>query len=393
MGSDGLGENRRDIHLILAATFFYMMSPMMVTPLIVGYAGSLGAGAMVMGIIGGLMNICSLFCRPFVGNLADKVSKYRLSTVGALVMGVSCAGYVLSTDSAMLVASRLLNGIGYALCSVCIATWMSNMLPRGRVGSGMSMYGAMNALAMAVSPFLGVVMYQTVGYRLAFCFAAGSVLVSMLIMQAVRDRGVPAPVQRKERMHVADVHVLPFTLIILLFAVPYCATQSFIVTYADAMGLHVTVSLFFPLYAVALLVLRLALRRCFDTKPFRTFMLFGSFGALMSMVCLWLMDSDAVMAAGAFFMACGYGIMYSVCQSEAVLVSGTGHRGLANSTFYIGIDGGLALGPIVGGLIYGTDPSMLYPVLMATVPLGLLVYCVYRLRTRGRRASGTGAEA
>ena len=35
MGSDGLGENRRDIHLILAATFFYMMSPMMVTPLIV----------------------------------------------------------------------------------------------------------------------------------------------------------------------------------------------------------------------------------------------------------------------------------------------------------------------------------------------------------------------
>lgn len=38
MSSDGLGKNRRDIHLILAATFFYMMSPMMVTPLIVGYA-------------------------------------------------------------------------------------------------------------------------------------------------------------------------------------------------------------------------------------------------------------------------------------------------------------------------------------------------------------------
>ena len=186
------------------------------------------------------MNICSLFCRPFVGNLADKVSKYRLSTVGALVMGVSCVGYVLSIDSAMLVASRLLNGMGYALCSVCIATWMSNMLPRGRVGSGMGMYGAMNALAMEVSPFLGVVMYQTVGYRAAFCFAAGSVLVSMLIMQAVRDRGVPAPVRRKERMHVVDVHVLPFTLIILLFTVPYCATQSFIVTYADAMGLRVT---------------------------------------------------------------------------------------------------------------------------------------------------------
>lgn len=87
----------------------------------------------------------------------------------------------------------------------------------------------------------------------------------MLIMQAVRDRGVPAPVQRKERMHVADIHVLPFTLIILLFAVPYCAIQSFIVTYADAMNLNVTVSLFFPLYTVALLALRLSLMRFFDT--------------------------------------------------------------------------------------------------------------------------------
>ena len=119
-------------------------------------------------------------------------------------------------------------------------------------------------------------------------------------------------------------------------------------------------------------------------------MLFGSFGALISMVCLWLMDDDVTMAAGAFFMACGYGIMYSVCQSEAVLVSGTGHRGLANSTFYIGIDGGLALGPIIGGLIYGTDPSMLYPVLMATVPLGLLVYAADAVAVR--RRGGTSAD-
>ena len=71
--------NNRDILLILIASFFYMASPMLVTPLIAGYAADLGAGAALMGMIGGLMNICSLFCRPFVGNLADKISKYRLS--------------------------------------------------------------------------------------------------------------------------------------------------------------------------------------------------------------------------------------------------------------------------------------------------------------------------
>lgn len=53
----------KNIILILAASFFYFASPMLVTPLITGFSGSIGASAGVMGVIGGLMNLCSLFCR------------------------------------------------------------------------------------------------------------------------------------------------------------------------------------------------------------------------------------------------------------------------------------------------------------------------------------------
>lgn len=50
----------KDILLILAASFFYMASPMLVTPLITGFSESIGASAGMMGIVGGLMNLCSL---------------------------------------------------------------------------------------------------------------------------------------------------------------------------------------------------------------------------------------------------------------------------------------------------------------------------------------------
>ena len=63
----------RDILLILGASFFYFSCPMLVTPIITGFSGSLGASAALMGLIGGMMNLCSLFCRPFAGNLADKI--------------------------------------------------------------------------------------------------------------------------------------------------------------------------------------------------------------------------------------------------------------------------------------------------------------------------------
>ena len=72
----------RDILLILGASFFYFSCPMLVTPIITGFSGSLGASAALMGLIGGMMNLCSLFCRPFAGNLADKIDKSRLSIAG-----------------------------------------------------------------------------------------------------------------------------------------------------------------------------------------------------------------------------------------------------------------------------------------------------------------------
>ena len=50
-------QTKRDIALILAASFFYMASPMLITPIITGFSESLGASGVMMGFIGGIMNI------------------------------------------------------------------------------------------------------------------------------------------------------------------------------------------------------------------------------------------------------------------------------------------------------------------------------------------------
>lgn len=138
--------------VILISSFFYLSSPMLVTPLIAGYSESLGASAAVMGIVGGLMNVCSLFCRPFVGNLADKISKYKLSFIGAGLMAIACVGYIFALNPVFIMFFRIVNGVGYSCCSVCMSTWMSNMLPKDKIGSGMGVYGMMNALGMAIAP-------------------------------------------------------------------------------------------------------------------------------------------------------------------------------------------------------------------------------------------------
>ncbi|WP_162613059.1 MFS transporter [Lachnoclostridium sp. An169] len=399
----------KDIILVLTASFFYMASPMLVTPLITGFTESIGGSAGLMGIVGGMMNLCSLVCRPLAGNLADRISKYRLSLIGAVLMTAACGGYIAAPNALIVVVSRIINGVGFACCSVCMATWVSNMLPRNKIGSGMGFYGMMNALAMAVAPAIGVSAFQRFGYRISFCIALVFSIAVMIVIQFVGDKGEPEKAAdmkaglkeqeqesdaglimenaaglirksgkqlRKENgIQLVDVRVLPIALIIMLFAIPYCATQSFLVTYASVREINVTVSFFFPSYAVILLLLRLVLKNYFDKLPFKVFLAGSSACMLLAILCLTVMNSNIVMFTGAFFLAGGYGIMSSVCQSTAMLLAGKENRGLANSTYYIGLDLGMALGPMIGGALYGgLDIRWFYPVLMLTVPLAVLVY-------------------
>lgn len=399
----------KDIILVLTASFFYMASPMLVTPLITGFTESIGGSAGLMGIVGGMMNLCSLVCRPLAGNLADRISKYRLSLIGAVLMTAACGGYIAAPNALIVVVSRIINGVGFACCSVCMATWVSNMLPRNKIGSGMGFYGMMNALAMAVAPAIGVSAFQRFGYRISFCIALVFSIAVMIVIQFVGDKGEPekaadmkAGLKEQEQesdaglimenaagliresgkqlrkgngIQLVDVRVLPIALIIMLFAIPYCATQSFLVTYASVREINVTISFFFPSYAVMLLLLRLVLKNYFDKLPFKVFLAGSSACMLLAILCLTVMNSNIVMFTGAFFLAGGYGIMSSVCQSTAMLLAGKENRGLANSTYYIGLDLGMALGPMIGGALYGgLDIRWFYPVLMLTVPLAVLVY-------------------
>ncbi|WP_270849229.1 MFS transporter [Candidatus Collinsella stercoripullorum] len=411
----------RDARVMLAASFFYLGSTMLVNPLIAGFTGSLGGTAAFMGVVGGLMNVCSLAIRPMAGNLSDIVAKRGLATAGAVVLAVSTSLYAVAVDPVQVAVLRLVSGAGYALCSVCMSTWFASLLPPARIGSGMGMFGMMNALGMAAGPAAGLAISGWLGYRPALAFGGIMAAATVVLVRFVGDPGKPAAAgsragsglrdraaagmgreagaggaagphaqgarrrmaQPRRRFALVDMRVVPAALIVALFTVPYMATQSFLVSYVDARGLDLSVSLFFPVYAVVLLALRFALKRRFDTVRFGPFLLASSVCAVCALVLLAVMRGDGALFAAAACMAGGYGVMCSVCQATAVRLVGPEHAGMANSTYYMGLDIGMALGPMIGGMLFGAvDLGLFYPVLAVTVPLALAVYAC----SRGLRA-------
>ena len=380
----------KDVILVMAASFFFMFSTMFVNPLINGYAKSLGASSAFAGIIVGIMSIASMFLRPIAGNLTDKLSKYCLSLIGGILIMIGVIGYVIAPASNWLLIFRLINGAGFVLCTVCMSTWLAFLVPRAHVGQAMGFYGLMNALAMAVAPALAINVYQKTGYRLALIASAIAAFMMVIIIQFVGNRANPKKGTAKKKLgsshqfKIIQKNVLPIALLTTLFAFPYFATQADLVTYAQERHLNVNVGSFFLIYAVVLLVIRIFLKNFFDTVKFGIWFWVSIGATLIYLLLLSTMKNNLMMALAAAFMAVGYGVIYSILQSTALLLAPISEQGLASSTFYLGLDIGMAFGPIIMGLISDLLPiKFFYPIQLLLLPLMLIVYWRYHTRLNG----------
>lgn len=365
----------------MGAAFCFMASSMFGNPIIAGYAASLGANGTLMGVVAALLSIVALFCRPVAGNLADKSHKRRLVLIGAVLFVAANLIYAWAPNIGVLMLGRVINGIGFACVSVCLAAWLSMLLPISRMGAGMGLYGMVNALAQAVGPALGIQCAQSIGYRTAFVIAAILAACMVIMVMLIKDAG--KPVRKKSTAggfnNLFEVKVIPIAFIFMLFAIPYFANQSFLVDYASQRHLAVTVSLFFPVYAVAILILRLLMRNWFDTKSFPFFLIIGTIGTVVMISCLTFMRNDWIMFLGAIATAFGYGMMSSVTQSQAVLVAGKSRAGMANTTYYAGIDLGMSIGPLLGGFLFGAIPlQYFYAVMLLVLPVIWLIFVIFR---------------
>lgn len=390
----------RDGAVLLAVTFCYLASTMLANPLVAGFAGTLGATAAMMGVLTALMNACSLVVRPVAGNLYDRLPKRRLALAGAALMLVTALGQALAPSTALLAVMRLANGAGYSLCSVCMSTWFAETLPPARLGQGMGVFGLMNALGMAVGPALGIAVSDALGYRPALgvsaAFAALALVGILLVRNggAVRGRqGAHAEKDALPRVRLLDRRAVPSAVVVALFTVPYMATQTFLVSYAEARGLDVPTGAFFTVYAAALMALRVLLGRAFDRVGFVPFVVASGASSVASLVLLATMDCPAGLLLAAPLMAGGYGVMCSVCQSTAVRAVGAERVGLANSTYYMGFDVGMTLGPVIGGALFGAvDLAWFFPALTLAAPAAVAVAALSAAAGRDRRASKRNRE-
>jgi EmrB/QacA subfamily drug resistance transporter len=145
---------------------------------------------------------------PIWGKLADLYNQKLLLqlSLGLFVVGSLVAGFAGSTD--VLIASRVLQGIGAGGLTALAQVVMAAMIPPRELGRYAGIFGAVFAIGTVSGPLIGGVLVDTswLGWRWCFFIGVPFALAAILLLQ----RTLRLPVIRRE----AKVDYLGATLLI-----------------------------------------------------------------------------------------------------------------------------------------------------------------------------------
>ena len=375
---------RIDFIIFLLISALYYMNNYMLNPILTGYSAELGGSGQLIGLISGAMSAVALFFTPVSGPLADRINRRKLAIFSFSLLILANVGYVLAANAWILLAARIIQGFGFSFSSIILSTIISTMFESKHVGKAISIYALIQALGQAVGPSLGLVVRDACGYRTTFAVALGLTLACLVLLVAVKDFGAcpkNLPPFHLSLENIVVVPLLPVAVICLVCGILIHALQSYLDPFAVLVGHTAGVNIFFTVYAGALLVSRALLTGAMDRYSIGQFVLGCVPLTAAGLLLLQNQTGPVMLLGGAVLCAVGIGSLQTMSQVFLVKHVGLEQRGVANSTYYIGMNLGHTIGGYVGGLLikgmfakqffYFFLPVALLPLLCALLFRGL----------------------
>ena len=324
-----------------------------------------GVAPSVAGLLISVYVIAALLTRLFFGGRIDAWGVKRSLVIGSAVNAAAMLLYLVPMGFVPLLAVRIAHGFGFAIMSGSAAAGAALVIPRARYGEGIGYFSMMQALATGVGPFVAILITNVFGGYVPMFACASAVAVLALLSLALLN--IP-PRQEKAIEHDAPKHihpgkggrglgslvqlsVVPLAAVLLLVYLGYSGVLSFITLYADERGLSEAVSFYFVVYAAVILISRPPVGMRIDRMGENSTIYFCFVSLAVGFVLLALADNAVLLLVSAAFIGFGIGATQSIVQAVIARDTPPDELGKANSTFFMSMDLGSGVGPIIIGAV------------------------------------------
>ncbi|MBQ9043396.1 MAG: MFS transporter [Eggerthellaceae bacterium] len=328
--------------------------------------------------------IAALLTRLFFGGQIDRWGVKRSLAIGTAVNAVAMLLYLVPMGFIPLMAVRIAHGFAFALMSGSAAAGAALVIPRDRYGEGIGYFSMMQALATGIGPFVAIIITNIAGgYAPMFATAA---VIAVIALVSVFFITIPPTEKPAVHMHadkqkaggiasLVQLSVVPLASTLFLVYLGYSGILSFVTSYAAERGLSDAVSLYFVVYAIVILISRPPVGRRVDRKGENSTIYYCFASLVVGFVMLAFAVNGAILLASAAFAGFGIGATQSIVQAVIARDTPPDELGRANSTFFMSMDLGSGIGPIlIGAAIPVIGYSASYLALAALAACAALVY-------------------
>lgn len=349
------------------ANFMLYFSFMLIVPILPLYlADTYDAGKHTIGFVLSGYTIAIMLVRPFSGYVVDMYDRKKVMLLFYSLAFIICGFYLVGGSLLLFAIIRTVHGAPYGATIIANSTVAIDSLYPSRRAEGIGYYGLSNNLATALSPSVGIFIYEmTSDFNLLFilsmaCSGIGLYIASTInppvpkgMKDADRQKGTGTSLLRLDRFFL--LKGWRQAVIICCFGLSYGVLSTYLAIYGrEKLGITGGTGLYFMLLSIGLMLSRIqggrALRDGKVTQNAAMGVSVSVFGyALFAAVPeMWAYYASAII------IGLGNGHMFPAVQTMFINLAENNQRGTANSTLYSAWDAGMGIGVLCGGMLAET---------------------------------------
>ena len=348
--------NRGFISITIINFIVYLVYYLLMVIIAVIAQNNLHATLGQAGLASGIYIIGTLLARLFIGKKLELIGRKAILRYGALFYLITTIAYLFIPTIPMLYLVRLLNGFGYGTVSTATNAIVTAYIPKSRHGEGINYYGLSTSLAAAIGPFIGMILLNYTDFRFIIVFSIILVLLTTIACFIFPVKNIELSKEHRATLNqwtfdsFIEKKVLFIAFMAFLMGLSYSSVLAFLSSYVTVINLVVIRSFFFVVYALVITFTRPFSGKIFDTYG-EKYVMYPSYLFLTAgLVLLSLTNSGWMLLVSGGLIGLGYGTFMSNGQAVCLKTVTDNHRiGIALSTYFIGLDLGLGVGPYILG--------------------------------------------
>jgi predicted MFS family arabinose efflux permease len=325
--------------------------------------------------------LSAIIIRPFSGKIIELLGKKKTLIISVMFFGISSFIYFWVNDFYLLMGLRFFHGIWFSIGTTVLVAIAADMIPPHRKGEGLGYFAMSMNLAVVVGPFISLALIQWVAYSTLFMGLSFVIVIGFLCsfgIQVSEDDGVEAKTPgRLTFKDLIEVKAIPISLVGFLTSFAYSGIMSFISVYAKSVGIFESVSLFFVVFAAAMLLSRPYTGRLYDRSGPNAVIYPSLIIFAIGLILLSIAQSVLLLLIAGTLIGLGYGALLPSFQTMSIQAAPKRRTGHATATFFIFYDLGIAVGSFVLGVVSSQFGfSALYIICSGMIFVTIVVYKV-----------------